>query len=129
MQTIKIVQKFGREYIPNVGVGKSYTSFKEDVDFVDEIVLIEANHIWHRPYNVFQKDVSKWKEEHIAHGEAMYVGNPFNESEKVPPEDGIHSFHFLTYSDVNNDFRRIILSGCVVYIMNGAGQTIDSFGC
>ena len=108
---------------------KTYISFQEGVTLVDEVILIEANHIWHRPYLVLQKNVNKWKEEHIAKGDAMYVGNPFNETEKVPAEDGSHNFHFLTYSDVNNDFMKVILSGCVVYIMNGAGQTIDSFGC
>jgi hypothetical protein len=128
MNTIKIVQKYDREYIPD----KRTKSSEEPSDFVEQVTIIDASHICHRPYTIIQKDLYKWLEEQIGGGDAMYVGNPFNEggvNSKIAPDDYRHNIHFLTHRDAKDDFKRIILSSCIVYIMNDKGQTVDSFGC
>ncbi len=128
MQTIKIIQRRREQFIPR----DRDVDFTKNEKIVDEVTLIEASHITHTHYEVRHDELPKFMDEKINPNEYMDVGNPFNEGSintPVCPPDYIHRFQYLTYWSVDARYQVAVLSGCLVYIMNDKGQTIDSFGC
>ena len=106
----------------------------EGQKFVDVVTLYEAVNdssqgIFHRPFVLRnKKEWDEWRKEHLMESCNTIVhfpgGHPGGELEK---QDFNCYFHFLTFWDESGNFHRCVVFCAECFIMNEAGQTIDSF--
>lgn len=99
------------------------------------IALKEGEKIWHRPVQVRSlAELEKWKDAHgwgarhttcYIPGEDPEYSARMKEKGKIPDRTVMH-FEYMTFFDGKGELWKVIIFCCDCYIMNEAGQTVDS---
>ena len=101
----------------------------EDGKYVPTVSLYEGFDIWHRPFLVNSKE--EYAEWYIEYSEsASNVTHHYIYKDPIVElnrGDFKCYFHYLTFWDNERQFHKCIVFCAECFIMNDAGQTIDSF--
>ena len=97
--------------------------------------LQEGEKVWHRPFQVANlAELKKWQKEHgwgAVHTTCYIPGkDPHEQLTKIEQYEKhlnarIH-FEYMTFFDKNGELWKVIIFCCNAYVMNEAGQTVDS---
>lgn len=97
--------------------------------YTDVVSLYEGYNVWHRLFSVKSKEeYADWYKKiggpasNVVH---HYIN--FDPVVKLNKEDYNCYFHYLTFWDNEGQLHKCIIFGVECFIMNDAGQTIDSF--